>query len=149
MLLLLERFQQAVELQPIKKNKNKNEKEDLPSTKTLDCKTSSAVEQSELHASDELKDSTLLEEIMQVNQKEDSYNNIKAYLEDSKVYAKPYNIKIKGCKTSEGLLMKRIQLWMPNNEGLWLKVIKEIYTQPAVGHPGIEQTLNMIQRHYH
>ena len=45
--------------------------------------------------------------------------------------------------------MKGNQLWVPDNEGLQLGVIKKIHNQPAVGHPDKKQTSNMIQRHYY
>ena len=38
---------------------------------------------------------------------------------------------------------------MPEGDNLHLKVIKEAHDQPAVGHPGVEQTLNMLRRHYY
>ena len=53
MLLPLECFEWSVELQPIEENENPL------SAKTPDCKTASAVKQSELHAFDKLKDLTL------------------------------------------------------------------------------------------
>ena len=45
--------------------------------------------------------------------------------------------------------MKKNQIWVPEGDHLRLKVIKEIHDQPAVGHPGVERTLNMIRRHYY
>ena len=42
-------------------------------------------------------------------------------------------------------------MWVPKREDeqLKMRVIKEIHKQPAVGHPGVKQTLNMIRRHYY
>ena len=42
-------------------------------------------------------------------------------------------------------------MWVPEGEDkqLRMRVIKDIHNQPAVGHPGIEQTLNMIRRFYY
>ena len=47
--------------------------------------------------------------------------------------------------------MKIDQMWIPEGENSQLRtqVIKEIHNQPAVDHPGVEQTLNMICRYYY
>ena len=86
---------------------------------------------------------------MQANQKENLYASIHAYLEDFKASAKPDSVKLKGCKGSKGLLMRENQLWVPNNKGLRLRVIKEIHDQLVVGHSGVEKTLNMTHCHYY
>lgn len=36
-----------------------------------------------------------------------------------------------------------------DNKSLRLRVIKKIYDQPAIGHPGRERTSNMVQHHYY
>lgn len=36
---------------------------------------------------------------------------------------------------------------MPDNISLWLKVIEECYTHPAVGHLSVKHTLNMTHSH--
>lgn len=82
-------------------------------------------------------------------QKDSSYTSIYAHLKDPTIYAKPERIKLKGCRVSKSLLMKGNQLWVPDNEDLWLRVIKKIYDQPVVGHPGRKQTSNIVQRHYY
>ena len=47
--------------------------------------------------------------------------------------------------------MKADWIWVPQGENsqLKLKLIKEIHKQPAVGHLGTKQMLNMICRHYY
>ena len=52
-------------------------------------------------------------------------------------------------EVSKNLLIKRNQLWIPDNKGLQLRVIKEIIDQSAMGHPGQEQTSNRVQQHYY
>lgn len=113
-LLPPECFQQSAKLQLIEKN----EKEDQPSAKIPNPKTPSTVEQSEPRDSDKLKDLTLPENIMQANQKENLYTSICVYLEDLEAHAKPEGIKLKSCRVSKGLLMKRNQLWVSDNKGL-------------------------------
>ena len=44
---------------------------------------------------------------MQANQKENLYASIYAYLKDSKAHAKLESVKLKDCKVSEGLLMRK------------------------------------------
>lgn len=77
------------------------------------------------------------------------YASIYAYLEDFKVHAKPKSIKLKDCKVSKGLLIRENQLWIPNNEDLRLRVIKEIHDRLVIGHPGVERTQNITRRHYY
>lgn len=144
-LLPPERFEQSIELQPIEKSGT--ETEDPPNTETPNpVGQSSAVGQQEPHEA-ENSNATLPEEVSNANRKDDSYISIRAHLEDPTKHAKPDGVKLKGCRVSEGLLMKGNQLWVP--DGLQLRVIKEIHDQPAVGHSGVEQTLNMVQRHYY
>lgn len=96
------------------------------------------------------KDSTLSKRVIQANQKENLYASIHAYLEDAGAHAKPEGVKLKDCMVSkDDLLMRENQLWVSDNEDLRLKIIKEIYDQPAVGHSGVEKTLNMTRRHYY
>ena len=47
--------------------------------------------------------------------------------------------------------MKTDRMWVPKGEDnqLRLRVIKEVHDQSAVGHPGIERTLNMIRQFYY
>lgn len=123
------------------------------STVTTNHGTSNTVRQQEPHEAAEnsknSKETTLPEEVNNVNQNNDLYISIYAYLEDPTKQTKSDGIKLKSCMTSEGLLIKGNQLWVSNNGGLWLKVIKEIHIQPVVGHPSIKQILNMIQHNYH
>ena len=65
---------------------------------------------------------------MQANQKEDLYIGICAYLKDSEAHARPKGVKLKDYRVSKSLLIKENQLWMPDNKGFWLKVIKKIHT---------------------
>ena len=86
---------------------------------------------------------------MSANQKDNLYINIRAHLEDLITHAKPKGIKLKGCKVSKSLLMKENQLCVPDHKGLRLEILKKIHNQLAIGHSGVERTLNMIRRHYY
>lgn len=70
---------------------------------------SSAIEQRKLHEVENSKGTTLLEEVSNANLKDDLYNSIRAYLKDFTEHAKPEGIKLKGCRVSKGLLMKKNQ----------------------------------------
>lgn len=143
-LLLLEHFGQPIELQVVKG------KEDTHAcTKTPNSTTPSIVRQWEPHEANNLGNTTLPKEVSKANQKDDSYISIRAHLNDPTKYAKPEGIKLKSCRISKSLLMKRNQLWVPDDKGFRLRVIKEIHDQLAVGHPGKKQTSNMIQHHYY
>lgn len=100
-LLPPECFQLAVELQSIEKNKYP------PSAKTFNSTTSSAVEQQKLYENENSESMTLFKVINKANQKDNLYISIHAHLKDPTKHAKPNSIKLKDCKVSEGLLIKR------------------------------------------
>ena len=134
-------FGKSIELQPIEENE-----EYLPNTKIPNpVGQPDPVGQTESNE----KDSTLPEQVMQANQKENLYTSICAYLKDLGVHAKPEGVKLKDCRVNKNLLMQKDQLWMPNNKDLRLEVIKKTHDQPAISYPGVEKTLNMIRRHYY
>ena len=141
-LLSPELFQQAVEVQPIEENEN----EDLLSTKTPKfIGQSDPVRQTKSNE----KNSILLKQVMQANQKENSYASIHAYLKDYAMHAKPKTLKLRGCRVNKSLLMKKNQFWMPGNKGLWLEVLKEVHDQPAANHLGVEHTFTMVRRYHY
>ena len=122
----------------------------MPGIKTSNLITPSAIGQWEPHETEtETESSVLPNKVNDANQRDDFYTSICAHLGDPAKHAKSKGIKLKGYRVSKSLLMKENQLCVSDNKGLWLKVIKEIHTQPAISYPGIEQTLNMIQRYYH
>lgn len=43
------------------------------------------------------------------------------------MHVKTESMKIRGYKMSEGLLLKKNQLWVPDNEDLQLEVFKKIH----------------------
>ena len=87
---------------------------------------------------------------MEANQTDELCTQIRAYLEAPSGQKKP-TVHLNSCRVSNSLLMKVNCLWVPEGEDsrLRLKVIKEVHDQPAVGHPGTKQTLNMICWHYY
>ena len=137
-LLPPERFEHAIKyvakLQPIE-GKN-SPKED----------TTSAADPAEPHG--EL--STLPEKIKEANRADKLCIQICEYLEAPSKQARP-TTHLNGCRVSNSLLIKGNCLWVAKGEDelLRLKVIKEVHDQPAVGHPGVEKTLDMIWRHYY
>ena len=64
---------------------------------------------------------------------------------------KKFTVQLGICRVNDDLLMKENCLWVleDKNNRLWLKLIKEVHNQPAVGHLGTKQMLNMICRHYY
>lgn len=86
---------------------------------------------------------------MNANQKDDWYANICTHLENPATYAKLEDFKLRGCRVSKSLLIKKNQFWIPDNEGLQLEVLKEVHDQLAVGHPGVKRTLAISCRHYY
>src|SRR5947207_10428663 len=50
--------------------------------------------------------------------------------------------------TSEGLLLHRGRLWIPEHENLRTKVIREAHDQPSAGHQGQNRTLDLLRRSY-
>ena len=51
------------------------------------------------------------------------------------------------CRIVDGVLYKGDLLWVP--EDLRTDLLKEIYNQPASGHPGIERTTGLLRRHFY
>ena len=127
MLLPPERFEHVVNLEPIEVGNSPNDH------------TTSAADPAEPHGDH----STLPEEIQDANRADKLCIRIRAYLEAPSKRAKP-TVHLNSCRISNGLLMKKDRLWVPEKEDLRLKLIKEVHDQPAVGHPGTERTLNMI-----
>ena len=133
-LLPPERFKHVVNLQPIEVENENSPNEDI----------TSAADPAEPHEDC----STLPEKIMEANRADELCIQIRAYLEAPSEQAKP-TVHLNSCRISNGLLMKEDRLWVPEGEDLRLELIKEVHDQPAVGHPGTEQTLNMIRRFYY
>ena len=137
-------IKQPIKLQIVEGKENAHACAETPNFTTL-----SAVGQSELRGMDKPKDSILSKEASKANQKNNSYSSIHIHLEDFTKHAKPESVKLKGCRVSKGLLMKRNQLYVSDDKDLQLRVIKEIHNQPAVGHFGRKRTSNMVQHHYY
>ena len=58
-------------------------------------------------------------------------------------------IKLKDCRTQDGILYHGSQLWVSFNELLQMNLIREVHDQPSVGHPGILRTVKVIKRNYY
>lgn len=138
-----ERFRQPIK-QPIELQVVKGKKNAHTYAKTPNFTTPSTVGQLEPRGIDKPKDSTLLKKVSKANQKNDSYSSICAHLEDPTKHTKSKSVKLKGCRVSKSLLMKKNQLWVPDNKDFRLRVIKEIHDQLAIGHLNRKQTSNMI-----
>lgn len=104
-LLLPEHFRQPIELQVVKRKEDAHVR-----AETLNSTIFSAIGQTEPHDADELEDSTLPEEVSKANQKDKLYSVICSHLEDFTKHAKSEGVKLKSCRVSKGLLMKRNQL---------------------------------------
>ena len=92
--------------------------------------------------------STLPEQVTESNQNNKLCNKIRSYFANQKGLKKP-EAYFKGLRVENRLLMKGNWLWVAKEGHLQLEVIKKIYDQPAVGHPGMEKTLGMAWRHYY
>ena len=138
-LLPAERFEHAVEhvaeLQPIEVENKNSPNEDITSV---------------VDPAKPQESSTLPEEIQDANRADELCIQICAYLKSPSERARPAT-HLNSCRISNGLLMKADPMWVPEREDSLhrLRVIKEVHNQPAVGHPGVKQTLNMIRRHYY
>ena len=132
-LLPRKRFEHMVNLEPIEIGNSPNED------------TTSAVEPAEPQ-----ERSTLPEEIQDANRADELCIRIREYLEAPNERVRP-TTHLNSCRVSNGLLMKADRMWVPEGEDnqLRMRVIKEVHDQPAVGHLGVERTLNMIRRHYY
>ena len=95
---------------------------------------------------------TLEEKVRQGNVTDEDCNNMRQALSaastglDSDSENSP---ALKDCQVKDGLLYKRNKLWVPAQDELKLEVIRQIHDQPAVGHPGVARTLEMITRNYY
>ena len=138
-LLPLERFEHVVNLEPIEVKNENSPDGDITSTADL------AEPQTEPQ-----EPSTLPEEIQDADIADELCIQICEYLKAPSERVRPAT-HLNSCRISNGLLMKADQMWVPEGEDnqLRMRVIKEVHDQPAVGHPGVERTLNMIRRHYY
>ena len=93
---------------------------------------------------------TLPKEVKDANQADDLCTQICAYLKAPSKREK-LTVYVNSCKVSNSLLMKKNCLWVLEGKDsrLWLRVIKKMHDQSAVGHPSTEKTLHMLRRHYY
>ena len=98
------------------------------------------------NASDET--SPLPEQVMESNWNNELCSEIYLCLTNPEGLEKP-EVYLKNLRVENRLLIKENWLWVADKDQLQLKVIKEIYDQPAIGYPGTERTLGTARRHYY
>jgi len=57
--------------------------------------------------------------------------------------------KLRDCRVQNGILYRGDLLWVPSDEHLQMKLIREVHDQPSIGHPGILRTVKVIRRYYY
>ena len=61
--------------------------------------------------------------------------------------SKFHGTRLHECCIVDGALFKNNLLWVP--EALHTELLQEIHDQPSAGHPGVNQTVDLIHRHYY
>ena len=132
-LLPLEYFEHAVDLQPIKQD--------------AESQSSIISVEHRLVISEYL---TVPKEMQNANLNDNLCTQICAYLEAPREKTRPI-IHMNSFRISNGLLMKADCLWMPEGKDkqLRLKMIKKMHDQHAVGHSQTKKILNMLRRYYY
>jgi len=57
--------------------------------------------------------------------------------------------KLRNCRVQNGILYRSDLLWVPSDEHLQMKLIREVHDQPSIDHPGILRTMKIIRRYYY
>jgi len=57
--------------------------------------------------------------------------------------------KLRDCRVQNGILYRGDLLWVPSDEHLQMKLIREVHDQPSIDHPGILRTMKVIRRYYY
>jgi transposase InsO family protein len=89
----------------------------------------------------------LFERAMKLNQEDAFCINMKKAIKDKRHSHKQWSLK--KFEIAEDTLLFRKKLWIPDNNELRLNILKEIHDQPAVGHPGIRRTWDLVKRHFY
>ena len=92
---------------------------------------------------------TLDEKVKRENSKMNSAQRSEKQWKTTPPRATPHHAKHKNCTIKDGLLYERERLWVPDNKGTILEVVRQIHDQIAVGHPGIARTIQTISRNYY
>ena len=67
----------------------------------------------------------------------------------SKGEAQHEEVRLKNCLVRNGILYRNNLLWVPSDEHLQMKLIREVHDQPSIDHPGILRTMKIIRRYYY
>ncbi len=67
----------------------------------------------------------------------------------SKGEAQYEGTKLRDCRVQNGILYRGDLLWVPFDEHLQMKLIREVHDQPSIGHLGILRTVEAIRRYYY
>ena len=102
-------IEQSVEMQPIEENPA-DHKCNLLIGENSDCLTNKEIASEETFTKP--SESTVLEQIIDVNQKDEFFTQICTYLENSTEEPKPEDVRLTGCGVKDGLLMKDTKLWV-------------------------------------
>ncbi len=57
--------------------------------------------------------------------------------------------KLRDCRVQNGILYRSDLLWVPFDEHLQMKLIREVHDQSSIDHPGILRTMKAIRRYYY
>ena len=89
---------------------------------------------------------SLAEIVKEANISDQSGKDIRQALQEGKTKCNDQDIR--EFKEVDGILHWSNKMWIPNNEVLKAKLIKEIHDQPSSGHPGIHKTIELFKRNY-
>jgi len=57
--------------------------------------------------------------------------------------------KLRDCRVQNEILYRDDLLWVPSDEHLQMKLIREVHDQPSIDHPEILRTVKIIRRYYY
>jgi len=57
--------------------------------------------------------------------------------------------KLRDCRVQNGILYRDDLLWVPFDEHLQMKLIREVHDQSSIDHPEILRTMKIIRRYYY
>ncbi len=69
-----------------------------------------------------------------------------AVLKDEAQYE---DTKLRDCRVQNGILYRSDLLWVPFDEHLQMKLIREVHDQPSIDHSEILRTMKVIRRYYY
>lgn len=87
----------------------------------------------------------LSEKIVRANQKNKFFTQICTYLNNPTKETKLEKVCWADYIVKNSLLKRNAKLWIPEENQLWLKIIKKIHNQIAVGHLNAKKTIKLVQ----